>query len=377
MTGRRTPPPERADAVSVSVAEHETSLADAVSAERDKAVELFRTFWSEGRSAQVWRKNDLRLINTHVVPELFGPYTQIAWNHPNVALDELERLIAQNPELRHQLQVSAPGDASGARSRRPRGRQASQAERRPAVSAGWEEVENPFECRCGMCLRCLRRLRDSSKSPRVHSDRVQPSRAQRPSSPSPSPPPPSSRQVQLEQDQEDALERHGLHHPAQNAWIEREERPCRPTQAPDDYGVARTHWQSQVEASSVPTQSFDAWEERDRGQFHAWRRRRDEDEQQDREIDLQDGVLETRVDGETEHYWRTSQRLSSTLPLGHLPPRSSLSREQSPAAHASAAAHIPEEPHFAKRECLAARAEADVRSWLAELQRAQIRESRV
>lgn len=373
MQGRRTPPPERADGASST--EHETSLADAVSAERDKAVELFRNFWSEGRSAQVWRKNDLRLINTHVVPELFGPYTQIAWNHPNVALDELERLIAQNPELRHQLQASGPGDPSGARSRRPRGRQASQAERRPPVSAAWEEVENPFECRCGMCLRCLRRLRDSSKSPRALPDGMLPSHAQRPVSPSPSPPQPSSRQVKHEQEQEDALERQRLHQPAQNAWIEREERPCRPPQSPDEFGIARAHWQSQVEASSVPT-TLDAWEERDQGQFHAWARGRGDDEQQDREIYTQDGLLETQVDGGGELCWRTNQRLSSTRPLGHLPPRSSFSREQSPAADVSAATHSPEEPHFAERECLAARAEADVRSWLAELQRAQSRDAR-
>ena len=59
----------------------------------------------------------------------------------NVALDELERLIAQIPELRHQLQVSAPGGPSGARSRRPRGRQALQAERRPAVSEAGKKSE--------------------------------------------------------------------------------------------------------------------------------------------------------------------------------------------------------------------------------------------
>jgi len=36
------------------------------------AVELFRSFVAKGREAQNWRKNDLRLINSFVVPWSLG-----------------------------------------------------------------------------------------------------------------------------------------------------------------------------------------------------------------------------------------------------------------------------------------------------------------
>merc|ERR1712080_509453 len=46
------------------------------------------------------RKNDLRLISTCVIPEVFGPYAQIDWAHPDAAFDELDRLIAESPAPR-------------------------------------------------------------------------------------------------------------------------------------------------------------------------------------------------------------------------------------------------------------------------------------
>jgi len=70
-------------------------------AEHEKALALFRSFCVRGREARAWRKNDLRLINTFVVPLLYGTDTQLDWAHPNVALDELERLVAEMPPPPH------------------------------------------------------------------------------------------------------------------------------------------------------------------------------------------------------------------------------------------------------------------------------------
>eukprot|EP00438_Fugacium_kawagutii_P035857 Skav205425 [mRNA] locus=scaffold582:407623:422267:- [translate_table: standard] len=97
--------------------------AENVDPDKERAVELFRGFLSNGRGdAQNWRKNDLRLINTFVVPWnlgitkremegelgtnekndgwLFGPEARIDWAHPVLALDELEQLVQQAPEQR-------------------------------------------------------------------------------------------------------------------------------------------------------------------------------------------------------------------------------------------------------------------------------------
>jgi len=74
----------------------------------EKAFELFRAFCNSGRTAREWRKNDLRLINTCVLPMLYGPGTQIEWTHPNMALDELEQLIAQQAQSVHCIARDAP-----------------------------------------------------------------------------------------------------------------------------------------------------------------------------------------------------------------------------------------------------------------------------
>eukprot|EP00403_Amphidinium_massartii_P004885 CAMPEP_0178382306 /NCGR_PEP_ID=MMETSP0689_2-20121128/6426_1 /TAXON_ID=160604 /ORGANISM="Amphidinium massartii, Strain CS-259" /LENGTH=790 /DNA_ID=CAMNT_0020002507 /DNA_START=19 /DNA_END=2388 /DNA_ORIENTATION=- len=58
---------------------------------RGKALSLFRCFCRSGRDARAWTKTELRLINTHVVPELFGNF-HLDWAHPNMALDQLDRL---------------------------------------------------------------------------------------------------------------------------------------------------------------------------------------------------------------------------------------------------------------------------------------------
>ncbi|CAL1143939.1 unnamed protein product [Cladocopium goreaui] len=66
--------------------------------DKERAVELFRSFVAKGREAQNWRKNDLRLINSFVVPWLFGSEARIDWAHPVLALDELEQLVKEAPE---------------------------------------------------------------------------------------------------------------------------------------------------------------------------------------------------------------------------------------------------------------------------------------
>lgn len=81
---------------------HQPSLAQEISEGPDggsndlkKASALFELFCREGRAACDWRKNDLRLINTHVLPEIFGERARIDWAHPRAALDELERLVTE------------------------------------------------------------------------------------------------------------------------------------------------------------------------------------------------------------------------------------------------------------------------------------------
>mmetsp|Transcript_16291 Transcript_16291/g.35671 ORF Transcript_16291/g.35671 Transcript_16291/m.35671 type:complete len:854 (-) Transcript_16291:107-2668(-) len=69
------------------------------SGEQAKALDLFSLFCAQGREAQAWRKNDLRLINNCILPTFFGPSVQIDWAHPNAALDELDRLVAGSPAL--------------------------------------------------------------------------------------------------------------------------------------------------------------------------------------------------------------------------------------------------------------------------------------
>ena len=78
--------------------------------EKDRAAELFRSFLSNGREAMKWRKNDLRLINSFIVPWLFGSDARIDWSHPVLALDELEQLVKQAPEQRPGAKRALPDD---------------------------------------------------------------------------------------------------------------------------------------------------------------------------------------------------------------------------------------------------------------------------
>eukprot|EP00933_Yihiella_yeosuensis_P041076 TRINITY_DN35514_c0_g1_i1.p1 TRINITY_DN35514_c0_g1~~TRINITY_DN35514_c0_g1_i1.p1 ORF type:complete len:934 (+),score=210.71 TRINITY_DN35514_c0_g1_i1:61-2862(+) len=65
--------------------------------DNERAFELFRLFCCDGRHCREWRKNDLRLINSFVVPLLYGPDASIDWARPVLALDELERLAEETP----------------------------------------------------------------------------------------------------------------------------------------------------------------------------------------------------------------------------------------------------------------------------------------
>ncbi|CAJ1370183.1 unnamed protein product [Effrenium voratum] len=97
----RAPAPEPAAPVpapaNAARAEAREAPVEPQDPDKDRAIELFRTFLSQGREGQNWRKNDLRLINLFVVPWLFGE-ARIDWNHPVLALDELEQLVKESPE---------------------------------------------------------------------------------------------------------------------------------------------------------------------------------------------------------------------------------------------------------------------------------------
>eukprot|EP00927_Polykrikos_kofoidii_P014284 TRINITY_DN16255_c0_g1_i3.p1 TRINITY_DN16255_c0_g1~~TRINITY_DN16255_c0_g1_i3.p1 ORF type:complete len:953 (-),score=154.29 TRINITY_DN16255_c0_g1_i3:811-3669(-) len=122
----------------------ETNLAEASNRDQEKAFELYHRFCAGGRGAHAWRMNDLRLIDTHVVPAIFGDSAKIDWAHPNVGLDELTVLTAN---LHVQASgASSPGHADvEGRSRRPRGRQASQQTLAP-VTGRPGNTPNPADC---------------------------------------------------------------------------------------------------------------------------------------------------------------------------------------------------------------------------------------
>lgn len=74
-------------------------------ADGERAFELFRLFASRGRQGRDWRKNDLRLISTCVVPPLFGEAAAIDWCHPDTGLDQLEDLLKAVPLLVRMLEL--------------------------------------------------------------------------------------------------------------------------------------------------------------------------------------------------------------------------------------------------------------------------------
>lgn len=76
-------------------------LFAAIGDSASKAMELFRLFCNGGKAAHEWRKNDLRLINTCVLPLLHGPGVQIDWAHPSIALEQLETIVSQVPPPAH------------------------------------------------------------------------------------------------------------------------------------------------------------------------------------------------------------------------------------------------------------------------------------
>lgn len=92
--------------------EQSPSSTPSGASDSDRALELFRGFVRDGRGSRTWRKNDMRLINSFVVPLLYGPDTQLDWQNPVLALDELERLVAEAPDGHRSLDgCGAPGAA--------------------------------------------------------------------------------------------------------------------------------------------------------------------------------------------------------------------------------------------------------------------------
>eukprot|EP00929_Paragymnodinium_shiwhaense_P024340 TRINITY_DN15006_c0_g1_i4.p1 TRINITY_DN15006_c0_g1~~TRINITY_DN15006_c0_g1_i4.p1 ORF type:complete len:910 (-),score=161.76 TRINITY_DN15006_c0_g1_i4:216-2945(-) len=91
----------------------------AAASDYDIAVDLFKDFCSYGRAAREWRKNDLRLIATYVVPMLFGETEAIEWRLPNVALDQLQRLVELTPPPAHFIAKASSGKPAAAPNRPP------------------------------------------------------------------------------------------------------------------------------------------------------------------------------------------------------------------------------------------------------------------
>jgi len=89
-----------------------------------RAVELFLSFARSGRTAHDWRKNDLRLMNTLVVPVLFGPNANIDWRQPANGLDQLEELCKATPNL-SSLMSDARTPSAASRPPRPTSREVS------------------------------------------------------------------------------------------------------------------------------------------------------------------------------------------------------------------------------------------------------------
>eukprot|EP00927_Polykrikos_kofoidii_P025251 TRINITY_DN22722_c0_g1_i1.p1 TRINITY_DN22722_c0_g1~~TRINITY_DN22722_c0_g1_i1.p1 ORF type:complete len:787 (-),score=104.10 TRINITY_DN22722_c0_g1_i1:17-2377(-) len=83
------------------------------STDLERAINLFSLFCRNGRGGQQWKKNELRLIGSHVVPVLYGLNARIDWQHPEVALDELERLLAETPPPPHFLRGAANDQPTG------------------------------------------------------------------------------------------------------------------------------------------------------------------------------------------------------------------------------------------------------------------------
>lgn len=104
----------RIPAQSVSSDSDSDDHTHAASSELETAIRLFAVYCAEGRSARDWRPCDLRLINSHVVPVLFGLGTRIDWRHPDAAFEELDRYLSISPAPAHFLcRQPTPGRHTG------------------------------------------------------------------------------------------------------------------------------------------------------------------------------------------------------------------------------------------------------------------------
>merc|ERR1712159_949353 len=76
----------------------------------ESAIQLFSLFCNDSRHASDWRTSELRIINDHIVPVLYGLDVQIDWQHPTAALDKLERLVDETPPPAHFRRKPASAD---------------------------------------------------------------------------------------------------------------------------------------------------------------------------------------------------------------------------------------------------------------------------
>jgi len=98
------------------------------------AMNLFRLFCCGGRDAGEWTADEMRLVDTHVVPELFGRHARISWSTPRIALDELQRLIFDNPMPAHVWHALDNAETHPIRGG-PHGSAADSMQQRPSVRA--------------------------------------------------------------------------------------------------------------------------------------------------------------------------------------------------------------------------------------------------
>jgi len=99
------------------------------------AMNLFRLFCCGGRDAGEWTADDMRLVDTHVVPELFGRHARISWSTPRIALDELQRLIFDNPMPAHVWHALDNAETDPIRGGLHGGSVADSMQQRPSVRA--------------------------------------------------------------------------------------------------------------------------------------------------------------------------------------------------------------------------------------------------
>ena len=78
-----------------SPARNDVEIHERLEDQKEHAVHLWHEFRSRGKGCRVWRKNDLRLISTHILPGLPQDVvpSALTWMSPDAALDELTEVV--------------------------------------------------------------------------------------------------------------------------------------------------------------------------------------------------------------------------------------------------------------------------------------------